>query len=362
MLIRATLEDITPNKLNELLQLCGSNLPPVKSVRATPLDGGNGYMAQSFRLDVTWEAGATDAPPTLVAKLPHTRIFPEPTDDMRRMFRREAMFHRFITPVAPLRTAKAHAAHIDPDTGAAVLVFEDLSWMRPYRDNESLTVEQVEACLTDLAGLHARYWRSPELAAMDWLGWPAKTRVDEPSQEDFSIGWPKLVASGAYELSAAQLHLGEMLRMKMDAVYEVLHALPETVTHTDLHQENLFFDGDRPAFIDWQLAERSSGAKDVAKLTSSCLPPDEVASAQPELVRRYRDELVANGVTGYSLDELTTHTHLATCHYVSCMLFLGDNDFEANARKPAAERTDFTSQRVLAAAGRDDVIAAVEAL
>jgi hypothetical protein len=362
MLVRATLEDITPRKLSDLLRLCGSDLPAIKAVNATPLDGGNGYMAQSYRLAVEWDRAGAGAPRTLVAKLPLPGIFPEPQPDMRRMFRREAMFHRVVAPSAPLRTAKTQAAHIDPETGASILIFEDLSWMRPYRDDESLTVEQVEACLADLAALHAKYWLSAELQAMDWLGWPRQTKVDEPSQEDFFNGWPKLVASGAYELSPAQLHLGEALRTKMGAVYEVLHAAPETVIHTDLHQENIFFDGPRPAFIDWQLAERSPGAKDVAKLTASCLPPALVAPAQPELIRGYHRELERHGVTGYALEQLTAHVHLATCHYISAMLFLGDNDFEANARLPGPRRSDFTTQRVLAAAGRDEVIAAVEAL
>ena len=363
MLVKATPEEITPANLNDLLRLCGSDLPPIKSVMGiAPLDGGNGYMAQSYRLEVEWERSSGDTPASLVAKLPLPRIFPQPQPDMQRMFRREAMFHSVIGPATPLRTAKAHASHVDPDTGAAVLVFEDLSSMRSFRDNESLTEEQVAACLTDLAAHHAKFWQSPELATFDWLGYPRETKVDEPSQQDFFDGWPKLVASGAYELSSAQLHLGEMLRTKMDAVYDVLHFLPETITHTDLHQENIFFDGLSPAFIDWQLAERSPGAKDVAKLTATCLPPERVAGARPQLIRDYYAELVRHGVTGYSLKELETHVELATCHYVSCMLFLGDYDYDANAKLPMSERTDFSCQRVLAAANRDEIIAAVEAL
>lgn len=362
MLIKAALEEINPRNLNALFESCGAELPRVRSVRAVPLEGGNGYMAQTFRLSVEWEDKNGDAPHTLVAKLPLPRIFPEPQPDMRRMFRREAMFHSEVAPNVSLRTATAYVAHVDNSTGAAVLVFEDLGFMRSFSDDDSFSFEQVSACLTDLAKLHSKYWQSPEFESMDWLGWPAKTKVDEPSQEDFFYGWPRLVASGAYELSTAQLHVGEMLRTKMDAVYDVLHALPETLIHTDLHQANIFFHGEMPAFIDWQLAERSPGAKDVAKLTSSSLDPEQVESAQPRLISSYHEELVRAGVSDYSLEELRLHVQLASCHYVSAMLFLGDNDYEANAKKPDSERTDFTSKRVLSTIGRDEVIAAVEGL
>jgi hypothetical protein len=64
---------------------------------------------------------------------------------------------------------------------------------------------------------------------------------------------------------------------------------------------------------------------------------------------------------GFSLDELSRLTHLATCHYMAILLFLGDRDFNVLTANPKT-RTDFTSSRVLAACDRDEVVSAVEEL
>ena len=374
MLIPAVQSTITPRSLNALFQAAGAGLPEVESVRATPLDGGNGYLAQPFRLEIEWNGvGREEAPRTLVAKLPLPDRLEAMTADAEHMYRREAMFHRVVAPFAPLRTPRAWVSELD-ESGAAVMVFEDMSRLESFTDDETVSVERVERSLITLAGLHALYWESPELAEMDWLAYPAKSGVDQVSAARFDAIWPRMIASGAYELSAVQLHVGELLRTKMDGVYEALHAGPETLIHADLHQENLFFDGVEPVFIDWALAERASPAKDIAKLTASCLEPGTIEREQPGLLRRYMEELRDRGVDGISTEnhgadsmeglsfgELSHFTHLATCHYMAMALFLGDRDFAEMASNMEG-RTDFTSSRLVAACDRDEVVAAVEGI
>ena len=361
MLIPANPDAITPEALNRLFTAASAGLPEVVSVQATPLEGGNGYLSQTFRLAIGWTGdGSLGAPRTLIAKLPLPARLNAMTPDAVRMYRREAMFHREVAPEAPLRTPDAFVSELD-QSGAAVMVFEDLAGLDSFADDETVSVERVERSLVRLAGLHAMYWESLRLDQMDWLGHPAETGVDQVSAARFGRIWPRMVASGAYSLSPAQLHLGDMLRTKLDGVYEVLHAGPESLIHTDLHQENLFFDGVEPVFIDWQLAERASPAKDVAKLTASCLEPGTVGREQPALLRRYLEELRGLGVAGYSADELARLTHLATCHYMAITLFLDDRDFKGLAVNMEG-RTDFTTSRVLAACDRDEVVAAVEGI
>lgn len=376
MLIPAVQSAITPRSLNALFQASATGLPEVESVLATPLDGGNGYLAQAFRLEIGWNGvGSEEAPRTLVAKLPLPARLEAMTANAKHMYRREAMFHRVVAPVAPMRTPRTWVSELD-DSGAAVMVFEDLGRLESFADDETISVERVKRSLVMLAGLHAFYMQSPELDGMDWLAYPAKSDVDQVSAARFDAIWPYMVASGAYELSTAQLHLGEMLRTKMDGVYEALHAGPESLIHADLHQENLFFDGVEPVFIDWALAERASPAKDIAKLTASCLEPGTIGREQPGLLRRYMEELrnrAAGAISteergpnvrsGLSFDELSNLTHLATCHYMAMALFLGDRlghrDFFAMASNTEG-RTDVTTSRLVAACDRDEMVAAVE--
>ena len=374
MLIPAVRNAITTDELNRLFEATLAGLPEVNSVNPTPLDGGNGYLSQTFRLEIGWTGpGSDSAPRTLIAKLPLPARLKSMTPDAVHMYRREAMFHRAVAPGAPPVTPRAWVSELD-ESGAAVMVFDDLGALDSFADDETVSLERVDRALLRLAGLHAKYWESPELEGMEWLAHPARNGVDQVSAARFDAIWPRMVASGAYELSAAQLHLGEMLRTKMDGVYEALHDGPESLIHTDLHQENLFFDGVEPVFFDWALAERASPAKDVAKLTASCLEPGTVRREQPGLLRRYLEELRgrrADGFTaegreindaeGFSFDELSRLMHLATCHYMAMALFLGDRDFGQMAENMEG-RTDFTAGRVLAACDRDEVVAAVEGI
>lgn len=332
----------------------------VEEVRTTRLDGGYGYLSSLFRLNLRWSSsGAEEAPETLVVKLPLQARLDEMTPDAERMFRREATFHRVVAPTAPIRTAKAWVAEIDNASGAATLVFEDLGKLESFDDNKTVSVERVENSLVKLASLHAMYWQSSELETMDWLAHPAESGVDQVSTERFAALWPRLAESGAYDLSSTQLRLGELLSTKLEGVYEALHRGPKTLIHADLHQENLFFDEDNPVFIDWAAAERANPAKDIAKLTASCLEPGTVSHEQPRLIRRYREEL---GRSDVLLKQLERDVHLATCHYLAMMTFLSDTrDFDALATN-IETRTDFTSSRVIAACDNAEMVAAVEEL
>lgn len=353
----------------------------MSSVHRTPLTGGYGYLSRLFRLELNWTGeGASDAPRTLVAKLPFQARLDAMTPDAVRMFRREAMFHRVVAANAPLRTAKAWVTEFDEDSGAASMVFEDLGWMDSFGDDDTVSVERVENALVQLAALHARYWESDELETTDWLAHPAESGVDQVSTERFAALWPRLVASSAYELSPTQHRLGELLSTKLDGVYEALHAGPKSMIHADLHQENLFFDGNEATFIDWALAERANPAKDIAKLTASCLEPGTVGREQPGLIRTYWKTLASHGAlpspptarlpdaaqrerghSGISIEDLEHHVHLATCHYLAMMSFLSDRDFNGLASSMDT-RTDFTTSHVITACDREEIVAVVEAL
>ena len=359
MLIPASKESITPTALNRLFAHSGADLPGVASVKATPLDGGYGYLSKSFRLEMQWRNG--DGPRTFVAKLPLQARIDAMTPDAVRMFRREAMFHRVVAETVEIPTARAYVAEIDEKSQAAVMVFEDLGALEAFGDDEWVSVERAQRALGCLASLHARFLNSAELDDMDWLAHPAKTAVDQVDAERFAMFWPRMVASGAYPLSKTQLRIGELLCVKMDGLYEALHAGPYSLIHADIHQENVFFDGLEPVFIDWQLAERANPAKDVAKLTASWLEPGTIQREQPALLRGYHEALASLGITRYSLDAITRDVHLATCHYMAITLFLDDRDFAAMAANVEG-RTDFTASRILAACDREEVLAVVELL
>ena len=83
---------------------------------------------------------------------------------------------------------------------------------------------------------------------------------------------------------------------------------PVTLMHGDLRLDNLFFEGERVLFIDWQLVRRGPPMYDIAYLLS-CGLTDE-ASAH-ELIESYHRALVREGVTDYSLQQAWLDYRLA---------------------------------------------------
>ena len=72
---------------------------------------------------------------------------------------------------------------------------------------------------------------------------------------------------------------------------------PRTLLHHDCHPGNLaqFADG-RVVLFDWQLVRAGPWASDVAYLLATSLPTDERRAHERQLLERYLDAVVANGV------------------------------------------------------------------
>ena len=87
---------------------------------------------------------------------------------------------------------------------------------------------------------------------------------------------------------------GEDIRSgEIDAFWS---AQPQTVLHGDPHLGNLFFEGDDPGFIDWQVARAGAGVRDVAYFTSSSLDIDVRRAVERALVERYATRLDTAGI------------------------------------------------------------------
>ena len=66
---------------------------------------------------------------------------------------------------------------------------------------------------------------------------------------------------------------------------------PTTLIHCDLRLDNVCFDGERCAYLDWQLTRSGPAAYDVAYFLSSALDPSADAATEDAILRRYFDAL-----------------------------------------------------------------------
>lgn len=83
---------------------------------------------------------------------------------------------------------------------------------------------------------------------------------------------------------------------------------PQTLTHGDLHLENVFFPtaaGGRFAVVDWQMVMLSRhGASDVTRVIAMGLAPETRRAHGASLLAHYHQHLVERGVRGYSRRQL----------------------------------------------------------
>lgn len=268
------------------------------AVERTPV--GTGQMADTLRLAVTYEPAAA-GPATLIVKLASTDPTSRATGQLLRAYEIEVRFYQCVAPLVGMRIPRMHYADVDTTTGSFTLLLDDQSPAEQGDDLVGCSPQLADACVRELALLHAPCWERADLAAHDWL--------NRQSAADFvkaylGMVWPGFVDRYRERLDAPQLELGEQALALMGAMQELPG--PRTVTHGDYRLDNmLFHPGDtRPCVVDWQTAAWGAPAADLAYFLGLSLTPEFRRAHHDELVATYHQALGDQGITGYALDAL----------------------------------------------------------
>lgn len=283
----------------------------VTTCRPGPLIGQRGMASSLVRLQLD----GTEIPASLIGKF--APADPGLRAQLRAMgfFEREVFFYRSLAGTTPVGTPMCYFADVDPNTGDAFLLLEDLS---PLRNGSSVvggTVEEVTATLLALARMHARWWQDAAVVDQPWSRLPSMLAPSAVT-EVYERSWPSFLAKlsdGADEdLRAIKAWISSRLH---EAATTLLETGPRTLIHNDVQGDNLFYgdeSGRSVIFIDWQLVTSGRGVVDVAALVRSGLEPAVRRQAEPALVALYHDALVQAGVRGYPLDQCQADYDLAT--------------------------------------------------
>ncbi|MGD9797733.1 MAG: phosphotransferase [Acidimicrobiia bacterium] len=217
---------------------------------------------------------------------------------------REARFYHLMRdrPEAPL--PRSYYADWDGDGGGrGIVVMQDLDVETGRFGNSAdhLGVDGVAAGLESLATLHGTLWGSPTLAGQlpRSMGTPVDTEqvvrlfnylalnLEDPKYQAVLPSW-------TYETPEKLNHLLDEL-----AAYELGQAGPFGLVHGDAHQGNSYVGADgRRIWLDFQLARVGSPWRDVSYFMIGALTVDERRSSERDLVKVYRDALVATGAEG----------------------------------------------------------------
>jgi hypothetical protein len=290
--------DITAAWLEGVLRASGAldDGVTVESVAVERIGEGVGVLSILQRLVPTY-SGATNAPRSVVIKYPTDDPGQRFTADALAFYAREIVFYRDIAPSSPFRTAQCYGAAIAADSTDFTVVMEDISGMRLLNQLEGVSIDDAHVLIDALADFHAQWWESPKLAEMQDVFQPLSNPVYHmvlPSLWDG--GWPIAADMLADVIPAGTEGIGTAWSQKTQWMLDTLMQ-PQTMCHGDYRADNLMFDGDKPAVIDFQIVGCGSGIYDLGYFVSQSLTPEVRSGRDRELVDRYVDRLATHGIT-----------------------------------------------------------------
>jgi hypothetical protein len=319
--IPRTAEELTPAWLGQALGHA------IAGCEQQMLGAGQGFMGEILRLRLEHDGPAL--PATLIAKLPHPSN--RTMGELLGVYEREIMFFRSFADDAPVRLPAHYFSDFDRDKGSEsqekilrtldrmplflsswigrigmkiaagkqrryVLLIEDLGELASADQLAGLDVAGCCRVLRALAPLHRRYWRSPLLQGHFWLiPLDADARLRHARYRQSQAAFAATMGAELNgTLNWLALH-GETLTRRFVA------EAPETLIHGDMRLDNVMFDRDGCAFIDWQMVRRAPGAHDVAYFLSGALSESASWDDEREALAAYHEALA---IDDYPLDTL----------------------------------------------------------
>ncbi len=270
---------------------------PVRGCRI--LDGHEGTTGRAV-IALDYGGPARGLPQRMFVKLP-------PSGERQRAFvrengmgRREAMFYRQLSRELPVRVPRCFHAEWEDSGERYIMLLEHLEDSGCTFRNASTrySLDYLRSVLAAFARMHAVYWESPRFEGdLAWveplLQHAIARRLVAQALEQWSAAMPPVFAV-----------MGELYMAETDAVHRLWRRGPDTLIHGDVHDGNLFFDGDRPGFLDWAVLARGPAMRDVGYFLAGTLKPGDQQEHRLELLDYYRGQLVAAGVAAPPPDYL----------------------------------------------------------
>jgi hypothetical protein len=263
------------------------------------LGGGRGFLSSVVRVSLDYDKQEKNAPKSVVVKIEPESDTLHRFGDELNAFQREIRFYKEVASNVPIRLPILYFSVDEPP--AYSMVMEDLSSYTPGDQVIGMHRNQVMATVEILAKLQARYWNNIALEQLKWM--PTTNAVGV----DYQQKWVSFVTHFGSYVDREGLEVGERLGNSISWLEKEIEKRPKTIVHTDLREDNLLF-GDPNSdeailILDWQLAIRSIGVFDVARIIGGSELPSERSGHQFEVLRRWYDALIREGVRDYSWEE-----------------------------------------------------------
>ena len=298
------INEITAAWLSDVLSAGGAKTT-VSAVAAERFGEGEGIVAELNRLTLDYAPGSS-GPRSLIAKLPSSIEAMRGVAASFGLYEREAAFYEKVASTVSLGTAPCHFARFDPESGLFAIVMADLAPARSGDQLAGMALDEVRLAVESVADLHARWWNSPELPALEAV----IQRVDRPPYAPFEPRyqaiWPAVRPWLAARVSAATLEVADRLATRADALVAEMAKAPRTLCHGDFRADNLMFtrtaDSLSMIALDWQITMQARGPSDVGYLLGGHVSSELRRAHEMDLLTLYHKRLIAGGVSGYDFE------------------------------------------------------------
>lgn len=333
--IPSTMAEITPEWLTLALRANGHITGSVTAADKVTIGQGVGILGELARVTLTYSQPEPTGPKSLIAKIPTADPGGKGIAQMLGFYEKEARFYNELCTNIGVRAARGYFAGGDPATISYVVLMEDLGALPIGDQIAGASAEECRTLIAEMARLHARWWGTPALDALDWIP-PINSPTIKFAALAYAQSLEPFMQKFGEHLTDHQKQFAMKYLYRMNPMQDYFASGAATLCHGDLRLDNVFWgspDGSSPVtLIDWQIAIKGRGPYDVAYFLSQSVDPAIRAANEESILKDYHRGLLDQGVKEYSFDQCWDDYRASTMGCLNYPITAGGSIDLANER------------------------------
>lgn len=337
-------EQLTPAWLTAALRSGGvlGAGASVATCEARPLGAGGGLIGVVARAQLRYAGDAPSAPATLIAKFPSPVAANRAVAETYDMYGREVRFYQELAAATSLPHPRCYFAGRAPRGSDFVLLLEDLGDRRIGDQVAGSDLADAEVVIDAMAAFHAETFGRTGEPRYAWVLPHANEGQIAGMEAGFAFGWPRFTSELRELIPPRVREWGARVGPATRDILTRVCSGPQVIAHADFRLENMFFaarPGHPPfAIVDWQSITKSSPGQDLAYYMTQSVKLEVRRQHERELLRRYREGLLAGGVRDYSESQLWHDYRLGALYLLDYAVTIAATLDLANERGAAIAR------------------------
>ncbi|MFK5950063.1 MAG: phosphotransferase [Methylococcales bacterium] len=287
-------DNLTVNWAQQLVNQHDKNII-VKKVKISSIDIGT---TTRIRIKVVHSSPAT-LPSYWFIKIPSLSWRARAITALPRLLHTETRFYNELAGSTPVTKPTALFANSKLFKGST-LVLNDITEQGgiPGHASDTLTVEQAQLIIEQLAGLHAQFWgETDNNPKYNWLSGPVR-QLEDLLGSALAVPLMKRGLNKAGDIVKPTLHQPaiQYARQRRKTM-RFLAQGTQTIVHHDCHPGNLFWQNKKPGLLDWQMVRTGEGISDIAYFLATSLDSHTRKANEYQLIKHYIKELSKRGIT-----------------------------------------------------------------